>query len=123
MNPFELTKDPDGGGITVRVKHGFVVLTCEEERRVTERITEILAENAKLRDELDKWERLTANIEIPSYPITEFRPKDLERENDKLRKLAKNLKACNSSCGRCIELYGSCDYETELRELRVEVNV
>ena len=50
MNPFELTKDPDGGGITVRVKHDFVVLTREEEKRVTERITEILAENAKLRE-------------------------------------------------------------------------
>lgn len=53
MDPFELTKDPDGGGITVRVKHGFVVLTREEERRVTERITEILAENAKLREFID----------------------------------------------------------------------
>ena len=81
MNPFELTKDPDGGGITVRVKHGFVVLTREEERRVTERITEILAENAKL------------------------------------RKLAKNLKACNGSCYRCIELFGSCAYEAEMQEL------
>lgn len=50
MNPFELTKDPIGGGITVRVKHDFVVLTREEEKRVTERITEILAENASLRE-------------------------------------------------------------------------
>lgn len=86
MNPFELTKDPDGGGITVRVKHGFVVLTREEERRVTERITEILAENAKLRE------------------------------------LAKKLKACNSSCGRCIELYGICEHETELQALGIEVS-
>lgn len=44
------------------------------------------AENAKLRDELAKWERLTANIELPEYPITEFKPKDLERENAKLRR-------------------------------------
>lgn len=50
MNPFELTKDPDGGGTTVRVKHGFVVLTREEEKQITERITEILTENAKLRE-------------------------------------------------------------------------
>lgn len=49
MNPFEITKDPDGGGITVRVKNEFVVLTREEERRVTKRITEIYAENEKLR--------------------------------------------------------------------------
>lgn len=94
---------------------------CGEDARAER--DRLQAENAKLRDELDKWERLTANIEIPSYPITEFRPKDLERENDKLRKLAKKLKACNSSCGRCIELYGVCEHETELRELRVEVNV
>ena len=50
MNPFELTKDPDGGGTTVRVKHDFVVLTREEEKQITERITEILTENAKLRE-------------------------------------------------------------------------
>ena len=63
MNPFELTKDPDGGGITVRVKHGFVVLTREEERRVTERITEILAKNAKLR-ELCKWAILCSEGDV-----------------------------------------------------------
>ncbi|MBR2125807.1 MAG: hypothetical protein IJ943_03635 [Akkermansia sp.] len=50
MNPFELTKNPDDGGITVRVKHDFVVLTSEEEKRITEHITEILAENDKLRE-------------------------------------------------------------------------
>ena len=50
MNPFELTKDPDGGGTTVRAKHDFVVLTREEDKRVAERITEILTENAKLRE-------------------------------------------------------------------------
>lgn len=50
MNPFELTKDPDGGGMTVRVKHDFVVLTREEERRVTERVAGLIDENAKLRD-------------------------------------------------------------------------
>lgn len=43
------------------------------------------AENAKLREELGQWERLTANIELPTYPVTEFQPKDLERENAMLR--------------------------------------
>ena len=63
MNPFELTKDPDGGGITVRIEHGFVVLTREDERRVTERITEILAENAKLREALcASWKCAHAGI-------------------------------------------------------------
>lgn len=45
----------------------------------------------------------------------------LEAENAKLRELAKKLKACNNSCGRCIELYGICEHETELRELEIEV--
>ena len=42
---------------------------------------------------------------------------ELEAENAKLRKLAKNLKACNGSCYRCIELFGSCAYEEEMQEL------
>lgn len=46
----------------------------------------------------------------------------LEAENTKLHELAKKLKACNSSCGRCIELYGICEHETELREFGIEVD-
>lgn len=46
----------------------------------------------------------------------------LKTENAKLRELAKKLKACNSSCGRCIELYGKCEHETEMRELGIEVS-
>lgn len=46
----------------------------------------------------------------------------LETENTKLHELAKKLKACNSSCGRCIELYGICEHETELREFGIEVD-
>lgn len=42
-------------------------------------------ENVKLREELAKWERLAAGIDLPEYPVTQFKPKDLERENDKLR--------------------------------------
>ena len=48
-------------------------------------------ENAKLRDELAKWERLAAGIDLPEYPITEFKPKDLERENAKLREQSERL--------------------------------
>ena len=51
----------------------------------------LIAENAKLRDELDQWHRLTAGIELPEYPITEFKPKDLERENAKLRELCADM--------------------------------
>lgn len=55
-------------------------------------LNEIDDENAKLRKELEKWNRLAENIELPEYPVTEFHPKDLERENAKLRELAQNLR-------------------------------
>ena len=45
------------------------------------------SENARLRDELAKWERLTDGIDLPEYPVVQFAPKDLERENAKLREL------------------------------------
>ena len=48
-------------------------------------ITQLQAENAKLREELAKWERLAAGIDLHEYPVTQFKPKDLERENAKLR--------------------------------------
>ena len=54
-------------------------------------LQEALAENAKLREELDQWHSLTAGIELPEYPISEFRPKDLERENAKLRELVSDM--------------------------------
>lgn len=102
-----------------------------------DRITALEAENAKLRDELDKWKRLTSNIEIPSYPITEFRPKDLERENDKLRELATEtmrlMQTNGPDCGLC-KHYDECwagdamNYSpsgcvicNEARELGIEV--
>jgi len=46
---------------------------------------QLKAENAKLREELAQWERLTAGVALPDYPITGFQPKDLERENVLLR--------------------------------------
>jgi hypothetical protein len=79
---------------------------------------ELKAENAKLRDDLET-QRETA------WHNTKRNAREYKRvrdENDKLRELAKKLKACNSSCGRCIELYGICEHETELRELGVEVD-
>lgn len=60
----------------------------------------LIAENAKLRDELDQWHRLTAGIELPEYPITEFKPKDLERDNAKLREL----------CGDMMEFFEDGDW-------------
>ena len=64
-----------------------------------------------------------SNAKAVFLALAEQNIAELKSENAKLRKLAKKLKACNSSCGRCIELYGICEHETELRELRVEVNV
>lgn len=45
--------------------------------------------NAELHKELEQWHKLTENIELPEYPLTEFQPKDLERENAKLREKVK----------------------------------
>ena len=48
-------------------------------------------ENTKLREELDSWHKLAAGIELPDYPVVQFQPKDLERENAKLRELVRDL--------------------------------
>ena len=58
---------------------------------VNENLNELLAENAKLKQEIERWHRLTAGIELPEYPITEFKPKDIERENAKLRELLRDM--------------------------------
>lgn len=52
---------------------------------------QLKAENAKLREELEQWHRLTAGIELPEYPVTEFHPRNLERENAKLRERVAEL--------------------------------
>lgn len=49
------------------------------------------SDNAKLREELSKWERLTVGIDLPEYPVTQFKPKDLERENAELRELVRDM--------------------------------
>lgn len=64
----------------------------KDERDLYKRQTDRLAaENAKLRDELAKWERLADGIDLPEYPVAQFVPKDLERENAKLRELVDEL--------------------------------
>jgi hypothetical protein len=44
-------------------------------------------------------------------------------ENAKLRELVRNLRACNDSCPRCIELMGKCEYDERMRELGIEIEV
>lgn len=39
----------------------------------------LIDENARLLQEIEQWEWLTKNIDLPEYPITQFVPKDLER--------------------------------------------
>ena len=82
-------------------------------------IREYVTENTKLRDELAKWESLTANIELPKQPITEFRPKDMERENVKLRKLVADIWEDVSHKMYCPRYW---EYIDRMRELGIEVD-
>lgn len=80
---------------------------------------DLKAENEKLRDELDQWHRLTAGIELPEYPISQFVPKDLERENAKLRELVRDMFL---SAAFWFDHFSSeRRYRDRMRELGVEV--
>lgn len=87
-------------------------------------VADMLDENAKLREELEKWNRLAENIELPEYPVTEFHPKDLERENAKLREMSSALRQCLEweSCKGCPmqDKAGWCTRDNRLRELGIE---
>ena len=73
------------------------------------------SENARLRDELAKWERLTDGIDLPEYPVVQFVPKDLERENAKLRELVDYMTP--------IAWYAASERERDrMRELGIEVD-
>ena len=90
-------------------------------------LQEALEENAKLRDELAKWERLAASIVLPEYPVTQFKPKDLERENAKLRELVRFIMhQCNDGnprCNECIDWNGGeCVALTRMRGMGIEVD-
>ena len=75
---------------------------------------ELRAENAKLRKEIAKWERLAAGIDLPEYPVTQFKPKDLERENAKLRELVDYMTP--------IAWYEASERERDrMREMGIEV--
>ena len=94
----------------------------ESERDYHERNIEIEAENAKLRDELAKWQRLADGIDLPEYPVTQFKPKDLERENAKMREflskmhgyyVSGTLKPCDFCDKYCCEGYAqtTCKFD------------
>ena len=105
-----LTVEHDGE--TVEIKR-----LCYVREDVAER------ENAELREEVEQWHKLTANIELPEYPMCEFQPKDLERENAELRELVRDALTTISWC--TIDCYPSDNKKRELneraRELGVEV--
>jgi hypothetical protein len=99
---------------------------------VLELLGPVEAENTKLREELAKWERLAAGIDIPEYPVTQFEPKDLERENEKLRDMVRDMwngMCARAECRHC-EHYelrdrqrfvGECEFHRRMRELGIEV--
>lgn len=62
-------------------------------RSLVERTSLLNDKISKLREELAKWERLAAGIDLPEYPVTQFKPKDLECENAKLREMAVDMYA------------------------------
>ena len=74
------------GGVSVEVDG---VITDERYHEVMglisdakKMIDELTAENAALRSELDKWEGLAANIELPEYPVTQFQPRAVDMVNE-----------------------------------------
>ena len=90
--------------------------------------TDLKAENDKLREEVEQWHRLTAGIELPEYPVTEFHPKDLERENARLRELGGFMLRCmlqyHGHCDYCLVNGEHCDItyiESDAQELGIEV--
>lgn len=77
------------------------------------RAIELEKQNARLQEELSKWERLTAGIDLPEYPVTQFKPKDLERENANLRKQLRDVYVAHRYGLDCTECpwYDECDTE------------
>jgi len=107
------------------VEHYWISQLCDELNK------QLKTENAKLREELAKWERLAAGIDLPEYPVTQFIPKDLERENSKLRELVADMLVCVSEgdwdCSDCPR-YARCDegvseFIDRARELGVGADV
>lgn len=104
-------------------------MQVEELRSFARKMDELMPRRADLvREAADTIMRLRDDLETQREVAahnTNRNAREYKRvrdENDRLRELAKKLKACNSSCGRCIELYGVCEHETELQELGVEVD-
>ena len=85
-------------------------------RSRAELIDRLKAENAKLREDLSKWERLAAGIDLPEYPVTQFKPKDLERENAKLRELVRDMwpSYCWANTGD--EAFLTHEHDVEIRD-------
>lgn len=106
-----------------------------DESRAWDRVRKAEAESAKLKQEIERWHRLTAGIELPEYPITEFKPKDIERENAKLRELLAEMCTvadylCNAitddrdwDCDQCCPFHeGNRKKRCKLGELQVRLH-
>ena len=104
-------------------------IACAECGRQAQAVRDRLkAENAKLREELAKWERLAAGIDLPEYPVTQFKPKDLERENaklqdenDKLRELVRDMWHEGAFAPGACYVEAAERLEERTRELGIEV--
>ena len=90
----KITRSDDG--LYVRYEFDAHYISDEDVKRIRGYIDQLQAENAKLQEELSKWERLTAGIDLPEYPVTQFKPKDLERENVELQDENARLRSCLS---------------------------
>lgn len=133
-------------GLYVRYEFDAHYISDEDAKRIRGYIDQLETENAKLREELSKWERLTAVIDLPEHPVTQFKPKDLERENAKLqdenaklRELVQDIYGVMWACAEqrcthrhdgCFRVHGNhgdicvserCWYEDRMSELGIEV--
>lgn len=73
----------------------------------------VLLDMADMLDELELWHRLTAGIKFSEYPMTQFRPKDLERENAKLKELARDYESLTATLCNERDCDG-CPFDSEL---------
>lgn len=119
-------RDKYGADIPDNAIRALRAEALEEAERISGTGSDVAAlrgENARLREELAKWERLAAVIDLPEYPVTQFKPKDLERENARLRELVRDLYQCSRQvgCDHCGYEDG-CAMFDRMAQLGVEVN-
>lgn len=116
------------GNVTVRVD---AVITDEQYREAmgaikaaNERMDLLEAENEKLQDENERLRSCLSDSAENSKQIM-HEAHVQEEENAKLRELVRNLYACinNRDCDYCEYVDEACEFERNMRELGIEVEV